>query len=257
MTMNIESGTMKPTFWAKLELINPEAVFKKYTYVKGDVPTTRYAILFNLFTDCYRKSYSISLYDNIDECYGECDELDNLYKDHNLPIVTDEVVEVTNNHSYKTYKTQKIVKKFDFSNNRTWWGYVVLDFEKCLIVRVGGYGFYLKDYPNIRKLKGANSLEIRDYFFRNVDEVPDNYKWDGIEEYNGWLQFKWGNGKNAVDYVEPHKEKTTQPEEFGYDIETEGLYDCFANYEHDQLEEKFSDLISKETRKHLMEKFDW
>ena len=34
--------------------------------------------------------------------------------------------------------------------------------------------------------------------FRGKDEIPEDYKWD-IGEYEGWLQFRWGNGLNAIE----------------------------------------------------------
>jgi hypothetical protein len=32
-------------------------------------------------------------------------------------------------------------------------------------------------------------------------EIPSGYKWDD-GEYEGWLQFRWGNGKNSVEFGE-------------------------------------------------------
>lgn len=42
-----------------------------------------------------------------------------------------------------------------------------------------------------------DKLEKMDFFFRGPDEVPKDYKWDE-GEYKGWLQFRWGDGKNAI-----------------------------------------------------------
>ena len=52
-----------------------------------------------------------------------------------------------------------------------------------------------------KKLKPSlhfeDKLEKMDFFFRGPDEVPKDYKWDE-GEYKGWLQFRWGDGKNAI-----------------------------------------------------------
>ena len=34
--------------------------------------------------------------------------------------------------------------------------------------------------------------------FRGKDEIPEDYKWD-VGEYEGWLQYRWGNGLNAIE----------------------------------------------------------
>ena len=34
--------------------------------------------------------------------------------------------------------------------------------------------------------------------FRGKGEIPEDYKWD-VGEYEGWLQFRWGNGLNAIE----------------------------------------------------------
>lgn len=248
--------TIIPTYWAKIEK-DPNDIFqKKYIYIKGTVPTSRYVILFNTFTEYFRKSYSVSEYNDKEECLKECVELNELYKFHNLPTISEELVETYKTKYGRKQKSNKIVKKYDFSNNKTWWGYIVLDFEKCLIIKVGGYGFFVPNKLCISKLKNANTPENRDFFFRNTDEVPDNYKWDGNDEYQGWLRFKWGDGKNAINYIEPPKEKKINIEDFGYDIETEGLDDCLNN-NYEQIEQRFADIIDKETSKRLMEKYGW
>ena len=51
----------------------------------------------------------------------------------------------------------------------------------------------------------TNKLAKLDFFFRGPYEVPEDYKWD-TGEYEGWLQFRWGDGKNAIIYGEEQKE---------------------------------------------------
>ncbi len=44
-----------------------------------------------------------------------------------------------------------------------------------------------------------DKLELKDIFFRGNNEVPEDYQWDS-GEYEGWLQYRWGDGKNAINY---------------------------------------------------------
>lgn len=247
--------TNNPTFWAKTEKI-PGNLFNKHRYVKGDIPNTRYVILFNLRTETRRISFSKSLYDSKEDCFAECDELDVMYKYHPLPILTKE--ELKNKYTGRV-KTHNV---YDYTNGKSWWGYIVLDFELCQIIRIGGYGFYVgRSIPItngtrtyiIDKMRIANTPECRDYFFRDVDKVPDAYEFD-TGEYEGWLQYKWGDGKNAIDYVAPPKQKKPKVEE---PIEEDTFDDEYDNYEADLLEDKFADLLDKKTRKNLMEKYGW
>lgn len=74
------------------------------------------------------------------------------------------------------------------------WGYVILDFEEERIVKWGHDQLkYFSKNEDIRKVK--------DRFFRKEGEVPEGYKWD-VGEYDGWLQFRWGNGRNSVEFGE-------------------------------------------------------
>lgn len=232
-----------PTFWANIEKIENSNI---YNYVKGYVPNTRYVILFNLYNDTCRISFSKSLYNSKSECFNECDELDKMYANHPLP--------------------KKIVEdnKYDYGDGKSWWGYIVLDFVECKIIRVGGTGFYVSQYIPLSKNLGThiidkirigNKAEMRDYFFRDVDKVPDNYAFDD-GEYEGWLQFKWGDGKNAVDYVAPPKKRK---QELCYDIETEVLTEFPEpeTYNTKSIQQTFADLLNKETREHLMNKYSW
>ena len=74
------------------------------------------------------------------------------------------------------------------------WGYVILDFEEERVVKWGHDQLkYVSKNEDIRKVK--------DRFFRKEGEVPEGYKWD-VGEYDGWLQFRWGNGRNSVEFGE-------------------------------------------------------
>lgn len=73
-----------------------------------------------------------------------------------------------------------------------YWGYYVFDYETQRVIDHGGH-----DHPEFTKQYKQN-LAIRDALFRGKDEIPVDYKWD-TGEYEGWLQFRWGNGLNAIE----------------------------------------------------------
>lgn len=75
---------------------------------------------------------------------------------------------------------------------RKFWGYYVFDYEAERVIDHGGH-----DHPEFTKQYKQN-LELRDALFRGKDEIPEDYKWD-IGEYEGWLQYRWGNGLNAIE----------------------------------------------------------
>lgn len=77
-------------------------------------------------------------------------------------------------------------------------GFVVLDFLKEKILQWG------KSERIWKFSKRMKPLELKDNFFRKDDEIPKDYKWDS-GEYEGWLQYRWGDGKNAVGYKEVKK----------------------------------------------------
>lgn len=80
------------------------------------------------------------------------------------------------------------------SEDERLWGYMVLDFEKSKVLKIGGDGI-----DTYRKTNTRNkiSLKLLDELFRRDDEIPKNYVFD-YGEYDGWLQFRWGDGKNAI-----------------------------------------------------------
>ena len=125
--------------------------------------------------------------------------------------------------------------KITFSKPCELWGYVVGDTKQFSITKWGGNMKYLskcckrnqegivKPIPYSNANLGLsfmysfnnmdskmNNLYTKDYIFRDENEIPQNYHWDN-GEYEGWLQFRWGDGKNAIDYVE--STKTEKPKE--------------------------------------------
>ena len=51
-------------------------------------------------------------------------------------------------------------------------------------------------HPDFKIYK--KDLKLLDTLFRKPGEIPEDYKWDN-GEYEGWLQFRWGNGLNAIE----------------------------------------------------------
>ncbi len=109
------------------------------------------------------------------------------------------------------------------------WGYVVGDRNNYKIKFGGDSLFDLK--------RNASTLRQRDYVFRGPDEIPKDYVWDD-GEYEGWLQYRWGDGKNAIGYEEKHKEaikkiaKEFPPEQFKQEY--------LSNDFPEEIEDKFA-----------------
>ena len=148
------------------------------------------------------------------------------------------------------------------------WGYVIGDTEKLEVINWGGH--CLKDvnksYTKSRSkfsnytetlTYDLNKLIIKDYLFRGDDEIPKDYKWD-YGEYFGWLQFRWGDGKNAVEYVAPPKQKKVVEPIMVQDEETEVTEwveekhnDDFA----DQIEDAYKKIEDRERAKLLIDRW--
>jgi hypothetical protein len=73
-----------------------------------------------------------------------------------------------------------------------YWGCIVLDYKECKIIQSVG-----ERHPDFTK-NFKNDLKLKDTFFRKPNEIPNDYKWDN-GEYEGWLQYRWGNGLNAIE----------------------------------------------------------
>jgi hypothetical protein len=109
---------------------------------------------------------------------------------------------------YTDTPSPKKLKRYDYHSGRNtiyheWgepyldeylWGYAILDFDEEKVIKWGHDQLkYVSKNEDIRKIK--------DRFFRKDGEVPEGYKWD-VGEYEGWLQFRWGNGRNSVEFGE-------------------------------------------------------
>lgn len=179
--------------------------------------TKRYALVFQLwyyeYTDfeCRYKQpiikSSIEQFDTYDEMMKIANLYNELYKDTPIPELvesfyydkkTKEKINVRKNGLYVVYpkeNTYGIVEKhYDYDNgNAKHWGYVLIDYKEEKILNVVHDKFSPFDVGQWKY-----DLALKDSLFRKKGEVPDNYIWDD-GEYEGWLQFRFGNGMNAIE----------------------------------------------------------
>lgn len=148
----------------------------------------------------------------------------------------------------KTYDVPKYKDRIGYTNyydlentNARAWGYVIADTEEQKVLKWGGIGMY-------KLIRNDDKRYIKDYLFRGKDEIPENYKWDN-GEYEGWLQFRWGDGKNAVDYVEPEKPQKEKPKK-----KDEVEYIVFGDPNED-IEDKYADIEAKDRIKRLEDRW--
>ena len=171
--------------------------------------TKRFMIIFNTWSD-RTFSEEVTEFDDLDEVRGHINLIEAVYEDYNES------------------------DRFGFHKE---WGYVVLDFNKQKIL---GWSRSGKIY---KCGKTRNKLELKDIFFRGNDEVPENYQWD-VGEYEGWLQYRWGDGKNAIDY-DSKKEKSLR------DINSITPTPIEEIEDNDSLGESIQDKFDKEIQKEI------
>lgn len=127
----------------------------------------------------------------------ELDEFINVFKEYCSTFKLPECIKDIISEKYPGYK------RWGGPDERLY-GYVYGDRETMKLVW-GGYK--LKDYN-----PGTDKRVMYDLLFRGPNEIPEKYMWDD-GEYEGWLQYRWGDGKNAVGYVEEKKPKKKQKKE--------------------------------------------
>lgn len=143
--------------------------------------TKRFRVIFSIWG--HGHSDSVTDFDTLDEVKEECKLLREFYKDTPRP---------------KKNKESTIIS-WDFSNGGSFWGYIVLDYEKEEVLEnyKDGARFYVKFRDTWVPKIPTGILHIKDLAFRKEDEIPENYKWD-VGEYEGWLKYRWGDGSNAI-----------------------------------------------------------
>lgn len=147
--------------------------------------TKRYGIVFDKWST-YNSHRDITEYDTMKEVNEELALIEEMYKDTPRP-----------EHKYAKWNRYNskstAISDYIWSSEclgEAFWGYLVVDFEEERIVKWGHD--CLRTYN-----KESDIRRIKDCFFRGDREVPKDYKWD-VGEYDGWLQFRWGDGRNSL-----------------------------------------------------------
>ena len=154
----------------------------------------KYVLVFNKWS-IYSTHSDITEYDTLKEANEEIKLLEEIYADTPRPKVKSRY----NGSSGYFHKYKRCVSLYDYAwgdmyLGEAFWGYLLLDREAEKIVKWGND--YLKAYA-----PSTDVRRVKDEFLRGEDEIPEKYKWDD-GEYLGWLQYRWGNGLNSVEYGE-------------------------------------------------------
>ena len=152
--------------------------------------TKRYMIIFNKWS-LYKTHEDISEYDTMLEVDAEIKLLEEAYGDTPRPKLKH-----STRWGYRNNKSTQ-VHEYIWDNpiiGEAFWGYLVVDAEAEKIVKWGND--CLRAYN-----RDSDIRRIKDWLFRKDNEIPKDYKWSN-GEYEGWLQYRWGNGLNAVKYGE-------------------------------------------------------
>ena len=187
-------------------------------------PEYRYYIIFSKWKNVIDyKALSITGYDNLNDALDEVKLLNEVY--NSIPIPQKIYSENGSNYVNRKYKKYRPNNRYDwdFSNGSYFWGYALLDLENCEFIKISHNGVRI-GYGIPSKINKKKDLQVYDYFFRKENEIPKDYEWHHHgAEYEGWLQFRWGDGKNAIDYVEPIKKERPGQDEYReiYDESTE------------------------------------
>ena len=149
--------------------------------------------------------------------------------------------------SKKYYNAKTKLAYNTFKPGERLWGYVIADTEECKVLEWGGLCMY-----NISKK--MDQRQVKDILFRGEDEIPKDYVWDD-GEYEGWLQYRWGDGKNALDYVEPEKPKKVEILEDD-DLDNDSFDEIDETYlDGEDIENSFLKDEDREKLKRLMDRW--
>lgn len=201
----------------------------------------RYVLIFNIW-DNKKCSKSITQYDTIDEVKEEYMFINELYANTPRPQRIPKEDNYRRRYGKKEYN-------ISYEGGARFWGYIIIDYDKNEIIKIHNDG--LLDFEG-----RTVTLRMKDFYLRKPGEIPEDYNFECNAEYEGWLQYRWGNRMNAVDYVAPKKDLTPK-ESHKLDI-----YDgCEEDYELDEdyyaeiIENKFADLLDKETKQRLLDRW--
>lgn len=205
----------------------------------------RYVLIFNIW-DNKKCSKSITQYDTIEEVKEEYMFINELYANTPRPQRIPKEIIYRGRYHKKEYN-------ISYEDGARFWGYIIIDYDKNEIIKIHNDG--LLDFEG-----RTITLRMKDFYLRKPGEIPEDYNFECDAEYEGWLQYRWGNRMNAVDYVappKPQKKPKNLFEEFGYDYETHGLMESPAHedYNTEAIENNFADLLDKETKQRLLDRW--
>lgn len=186
-------------------------------------PIKRFALLFAIW-DNHKIDYKCEEFDDLQSCQNVAKELEDIYNElHVLPVKVSPYV-------------------YDYSNGGSFWGYGILDMEKCEFKKISKRGLRYSTYNIERPSDLDKNPKIKDAFFRDANVC--DYEFECWEEYDGWIQYRWGDGKNALNYTKPEKKKTHSN---SWKTDNETVFE--DNYWIDDIEDKFDKEIEKEMHK--------
>ena len=201
----------------------------------------RYVLIFNIWNDknCSR---SITQYDTIEEVKEEYILINELYCNTPRPQRIPKEIIYRGRYHKNEYK-------LSYENGARFWGYIIIDYDKNEIIKIHNDG--LLDFEG-----RTITLRMKDFYLRKPGEIPEDYNFECNAEYEGWLQYRWGNRMNAVDYVAPKKDLTPKK---SHKLEIydgcEEDYKLEEDYNTETIENKFADLLDKETKQRLADRW--
>lgn len=227
-------------------------------------PTKRYRIVFSIWG--HTNSDSISDFDTIEELEEEKRLIKEFYNSTPRPekIYKGE----------KSYRYDKRKYEISYENGGCYWGYITLDYQNKKILEIYNDGCKVykimveKTYPHytvggdvtekITKIpyvvdRKTDRKRVMDLFFRTEEDVPIDYIWDA-GEYEGWLQFKWGDGKNAVGYVKPEKPTIIEDNNSDDNFDENDVFDEYID-RNEEIAITLEDQLHEETMKRLRNKW--
>ena len=232
------------------------------TFVFNVKPTKRYRMVFSIWG--HINSDSVSDFDTIEELEEEKKLVKEVYNATPRPEKV---------YKEKSYRYEKRKYEVSYENDGCYWGYITLDYQEKKILEIYNDGCRVykivenKTYPHYSVGGGVkvsvtkcpytidrktDKRRVMDIFFRTEEDVPVEYAWVP-GEYEGWLQFKWGDGKNAIGYVEPEKKTKSQTDEDD-DFNEDDIFDEYMD-RNEEIATTLEDQLHEETMKRLRNKW--
>lgn len=160
--------------------------------------TKRFMVIFSMWGKSLSAKDMRGLYNLKEYTYSETEfDTESEWKEE-VGLIEDVYADTPRPYKVEKEGSKYHEKTWEFEVNSRFWGYLVLDFDKERVIKVGGDGIYKYHKNGIGSwMSEPVSLRMLDELFRGEDEVPKDYVFD-TGEYEGWLQYRWGDGKNAI-----------------------------------------------------------